>query len=165
MSSADKQDPGPITASIERLREELDHWMDRAKSQGEKAMNAVGLKMNNRWEPPVDVYETQEEVVVYVDLPGVDPASVEVVLVGNMLTLSGEKRLPIQSEGNVRHFNERLRGVFSRSVPLPVQVNAESVAAEAKNGVMVIRLGKAEDLKPRQIHVKVQEEQQHHYNN
>lgn len=158
MSPDNKQDPGPITASIEQLRRELDHWMDVARSQGEKAMNAVGIKMSNRWEPPVDVYETPGEVVVYVDLPGVDPAAVEILLVGNMLTITGDKRLPVQSEENRRHQGERQRGSFTRSVPMPVQINPENVSAESRFGVMVIRLGKAEGLKPRQIQINVRQD-------
>src|SRR5262245_14571797 len=81
----------PIAASVEKLRRELDHWLDVAWSQGEKALDAVGLRGGIGWTPAIDVVERGDEVYVYVDIPGVNPQSIELTIAGNMLTLKGEK--------------------------------------------------------------------------
>ena len=139
---------------VDRLRQEFERWLETAWTQGERAVDAFGLRGKIPG-PEVDVVETPDTVEIAVDLPGVDPQAVEITLAGNMLTLKGMRVAPVLAPQDVSHRKERTSGQFSRSIPLPVAVDSEKVSAEAKNGVLIIHLSKEESLKPRQIHVKV----------
>ena len=157
MSTNDPQQSGPVQASVERLRQEFDRWLEVAMSQGERALDAFRPRGPDRtWGPAVDLLETPGEVLVYVDLPGVDPKSVDITLVGNMLTLRGEKSSLSAEEGRTLHLRERSRGPFQRSIPMPVPVNADDVTAEAVDGVLKIRLAKADQARARQIQIKTE---------
>ena len=144
----------PLTASVEKLRRELDHWLDVAWSQGEKALDAFGLKTSPTWTPAVDLIETPDEVRVVVDVPGVDPHKVDITLAGNMLTLKGERMPILNREQQQVHLRQRHSGTFVRSIPMPAPVDAEKVSAETENGVLTVRLTKSERAKPRQIPIE-----------
>jgi len=140
----------------EKLRDAVAGWIDMVATQGERAIDAVGLRFPGKpWVPSVDIVESPEQVVVRVDLPGVDPENVEVLLVGNMLTVKGESPVAAAQPGETRHRHERPSGAFSRSIPLPIAVDPEHVAAESKHGVLTITLAKAERAKARQIQIDV----------
>ncbi len=156
MSDNETRPEGPVTASVEKLRHELDRWLDAAVSQGERALEAVGIRESGGpWVPAIDIVETPDEVLVDIDLPGVDPQSVNITLAGNMLTLEGERTQPAEIEGMTTHTQERARGSFSRSIPIPAPVNSEDVSAEAENGVLHVRLSKSERAKARKIEINV----------
>lgn len=155
MTGYPAQDESTFAASIEKLRNEFERWLDTAMSQGGRALDRMGWKSGTRTlYPPVDILETPEEIRVHVDLPGIEPASIEVSLAGNMLTLKGEKAALSPASGETIHLNERAHGSFSRSIPLPVPVNEEDVEAESKNGVLQIRLAKSEQARARQIPIR-----------
>ncbi|MAG93292.1 MAG: hypothetical protein CMJ48_06030 [Planctomycetaceae bacterium] len=159
MSSESPNPENPPTSSAERLRHELDRWLDAAWSQGEKALDVMGLRPGARnWVPSVDVTETPEHVVVAVDLPGVDPQSVDVSLAGNMLSIRGTWPEHNPAELENAHTRERPTGEFQRSIPLPVRVDADDVAAEARIGVLWIMIAKTEQCKPRQIQITTESE-------
>lgn len=107
------------------------------------------------WAPAVDVHETENELVVTADIPGMTEKDLDVRVENNMLTISGERK----TESNVKDDNylrvERSYGSFSRSFSLPNTVNTEAIAAEYKNGVLSVRLPKREETKPRQVKVNV----------
>jgi HSP20 family protein len=142
----------PLTASVEKLRRELDHWLDVAWSQGEKALDAFGLK-SGFWSPAVDVVEKGDDILVFVDVPGINPQTIELTLAGNMLTLKGERFCTRGDDDGHVHLRTRPRGKFHRSIPLPIPVDSDKVAADAKDGVLTIRLTKSERAKTRQIPV------------
>jgi HSP20 family protein len=100
----------------------------------------------------VDVVEHADRVHVTVDLPGVAPESIDVSIVGNMLTIQGTYAA-VLTEGGVTHLSERPRGSFKRLVPLPASVNSEDVRADSRNGVLQVSVGKVETAKPRKIPV------------
>jgi HSP20 family protein len=105
------------------------------------------------WSPVLDVIETPQEIVVMVELPGVDPASIDLSVTGNVLSLRGEKRfgeIP-EGSGSVR---ERQFGPFHRQVSLPGEVNFEGVQAESRNGVLKVRLPKQEEARRRSIPIQ-----------
>jgi len=107
------------------------------------------------WAPAVDVHETENELVVTADIPGMNEKDIDVRVENNMLTISGERK----TESNVKDDNylrvERTYGSFSRSFSLPNTVNTEGIAAEYNNGVLSVRLPKREETKPRQVKVNV----------
>lgn len=154
MPENETETQGPLTASVERLRKELDHWLEAALTQGEKTLDKLGLRGTGRdWRPPIDIIETSETIEILVDVPGVEPGSVDLTLVGNMLTIEAEKPAFAAGDGDTMHTRERLGGRISRSIPMPVAVDPENVVAEAVNGVLHVRLSKAHIEVPQQIQV------------
>lgn len=109
-----------------------------------------------RWIPPVDIFETPgHDLVIKVELPDVNREDVEVTVENNVLTLSGEKKLPVDVKEEQFRRVEREYGPFSRSFTLPNTVDATKVSAEFKNGVLTVRLPFREEAKPRTITVEV----------
>src|SRR2546423_12114950 len=107
------------------------------------------------WAPAVDIYETEQELVVKADLPDVDPKDLDIRVENNLLTIRGERKFEKKvSEENYLRV-ERTYGAFSRSFSLPNTVNAEAIHAEYKNGVLTVNLPKREESKPRQVKVSV----------
>lgn|SRR5579872_1307678 len=158
MSACSAPGPGETRneTPADRVRDVVAGWIDMVASQGERAIDAFGLRGSGKpWYPSVDIIETLERVVVMLDLPGVDPDRVEILLVGNMLTVKGDVLAPGTQVGETVHRRERPCGVFSRSIPLPVAVDPEKVSADAKNGVLTITLAKSERCKVRQIPIGV----------
>src|SRR5258708_39608672 len=87
-------------SSADKLRDVVAGWIDLVASQGERAIDAFGMRPPGKpWVPHADVLESAEQVVVHVDLPGVDPQTVEILLVGNMLTVKGNHPVPVPQVG------------------------------------------------------------------
>jgi HSP20 family protein len=107
------------------------------------------------WAPPVDIYETPNELVVKADLPDLQEKDIDVCVENNLLTIRGERKFEksVSEENYLRV--ERSYGSFSRSFSLPNAVNTESIHAEYKNGVLTVNLPKREESKPRQVKVNV----------
>lgn len=139
---------------VDRLRDVVAGWIDAVATQGEKAYEAFGKRApGSHWVPGVDVVESEDQVQVLVDLPGVDSQKVEILLTGNMLTIKGERPPVAPAEATV-HRRERAGGAFCRSVPLPVAVDPERVAAASHHGVLTVTLAKEEKVRPRHIPVQ-----------
>jgi len=105
------------------------------------------------WSPAVDIYETDNELVLQADLPDVDPKNIDVRVENQTLTVSGERKFSRDNENQGYHRMERSYGAFTRSFALPAHFDTEHVAAEYKNGVLLLKLPKKEAAKPRQIKV------------
>jgi HSP20 family protein len=99
--------------------------------------------------PSVDIRETDEEIVLYCDLPGVDKQDVQVEVRDNNLVLSGERKSRKEEEGWLRR--EAFAGAFYRAFALPAEVQATKVKASMNNGVLEVRLPKAEQAKPHRV--------------
>jgi HSP20 family protein len=100
-----------------------------------------------------DVIDTGDEVVVRVELPGVDKNNCEIVLEGNTLYVRGEKRYDGTYVGGAYYLRQCAYGAFERTVPLPFDVYADRAEAQFCNGVLVVRLPKAPEAAPRRIKV------------
>jgi HSP20 family protein len=107
------------------------------------------------WAPAVDIYETEQELVVKADLPDVDPKDLDIRVANNILTLRGERKFEkkVNEENYLRV--ERSYGSFSRSFTLANTVNSEAIKAEYHNGVLTLNIPKREEAKPKQIKVNV----------
>lgn len=104
--------------------------------------------------PAVNVWQGDEAVAITAELPGVDPADIDISVKDNVLTLSGERKAPEISEGARWHRNERGFGKFARSVRLPFVAAEDKVEARMTNGVLRIVIGRPEEDKPRKIEIK-----------
>ena len=108
------------------------------------------------WSPAVDIYETENELVVKADLPEVEPKSVAIQLENGTLTLKGERKFEEQKNGQKGfHRIERSYGAFVRAFSLPDTVDGDKVKADYKNGVLTITLPKKEVAKPKTINVEI----------
>ncbi len=107
--------------------------------------------------PAVDGWSDEDGVTVAADLPGVDPAKVEIVVEENVLSLRGERPPQEVGEGQAFLRRERAAGPFERSFAMPFDIDNDKVAANYKNGVLTVRLPRAESDKPRKIAVQVTE--------
>jgi HSP20 family protein len=107
------------------------------------------------WVPPVDIVETENELIVKADVPDVRFEDIDVHLENGTLTLRGERKFEKKTDKGGYHRIERAYGSFDRSFTLPDTVDAEHVKADYKNGTVTITLPKKEVAKPRQIKVEV----------
>lgn len=103
---------------------------------------------------PVDLYETEDEVVVQASLPGVKPAELQVSVTGNTLTVRAETEAEHTEERPNYHRQERRYGAFQRSLKLPVRVDADKANATFENGVLDLRLPKGPEVRSKIIEVK-----------
>jgi HSP20 family protein len=104
--------------------------------------------------PPLNVWEEGDAVFVEAELPGFTMDRLEVTIVGNELTIAGERPETKLPEDGVYHRRERRAGRFTRTLTLTVPINVDAVTAEMSNGVLLVRLPKAETARPRKIEVK-----------
>lgn len=106
---------------------------------------------------PIDIYQTDDNVVIEAAMPGVEPEDLDISITGDTLTLRGEVRQvkDVNGDSNRRyHVRERRYSRYARSITLPSMVNAEKAEAEFENGILSLTIPKAEQAKPKQISVK-----------
>jgi len=104
----------------------------------------------------LDLYETENDLVVEASLPGVSADQVDISVIGNTLTIKGEMEHEEEKEEEGKYyFRERRYGAFQRSVNLPVEVNADAAEATFEDGVLRLTLPKAEEAKPKRIALEV----------
>ena len=112
-------------------------------------------RTNRPWAPAVDIYETENELVLKADLPDVDLKDIDVRVENQTLTISGERKFEKNDSTKGYHRIERSYGTFVRSFSVPNTFDTETVAADFKNGVLSVTLPKKEAAKPRQVKVEV----------
>jgi len=143
--------------TLETLRRELDRVFDASGTRNEPSFRTAFLpgRAARRY-PLTNLYEDKDAVYLEALAPGVDPATLEVSVVGNTLSITGEKR---RVAGDVQpeafHRSERATGKFVRHLQLPVEVDENTVHADYKDGLLVVTLPKGEKAKPKQIAVQV----------
>lgn len=104
--------------------------------------------------PAVDLYQTDDEVVVKASLPGLKAEDVQITVTGEMLTLKGEFKQKDEVKERAYHLREQRYGAFERTFALPTEVVSDKAKAEFENGILTITLPKAEEVKPKMITVK-----------
>jgi HSP20 family protein len=107
------------------------------------------------WLPPVDMFATNDDLVLSVELPGVDEKDVNVSITGDLLTIKGERRFENQVKEQELLHVERTYGKFERMIQLPMAVQTDRVKATYRDGVLEIKLPKAEELKPKEIKINL----------
>lgn len=142
---------------METLRREIDRAFEGfGIGQGPSHRVAFLPARGPRRYPMVNLLEDKDHLYIEALTPGVDPQSLNLSVMQNRLTLSGEKsRTPGEIKPEAFHRNERASGKFVRTIDLPVEVDEARIQAEYKNGLLMITLPKAEKARPKQINVKV----------
>jgi HSP20 family protein len=108
------------------------------------------------WTPTLDVSESDSEYVVRADLPAVRREDVSVTIDNDALTIAGERKFDKEEKSEKVHRRESFRGMFSRSLSLPDDANADGIRAESKDGVLTVHIPKAKRERAKAIEIKVQ---------
>ena len=143
--------------TLETFRRELDRGFDEAGTRNEPFFRTAFLPGRAaRHYPLTNFYEDKDALYLEALAPGVDPATLDVSVMGNTLSIAGEKR---RVAGDVKpeafHRSERATGKFVRHLQLPVEVDEHKVRADYKDGLLMVTLPKAERVKPKHIAVQV----------
>jgi HSP20 family protein len=133
------------------LQNEMGRWMSTLAGA-----TTPGNGQSSTWLPAVDVWETENEVVLSFDLPGIPEDKITVELDDNVLTVSGERERTQEHTSERFYRFERRFGSFSRSVTLPAGVTESDITANYKDGVLEVRVPKPEEQKPKRIQVGTQ---------
>jgi len=129
------------------LREAMDHLFDDAFTRP--------LSLRDGWSAPsVDMYQTDEEVVVKASIPGFKAEDVQINVTGDILTFRGEIKREDEKKDKAWHIREQRWDSFERALALPTEVVTDKAKAEFENGILTITLPKAEEVKPKTITVK-----------
>ena len=128
------------------LRDAMDQLFDEAFTR------PFDLMTSNL--PAVDLYQSDDEVVVKAAMPGIKADEVEISVTGDMLTLKGEMQQKEETKGVSYLIREQRYGSFERSLMLPTQVQSEKAKAEFEDGILTITLPKADQVRPKTITVK-----------
>ena len=129
------------------LRDAMDRLFDDAFTRP--------LSLRDGWSvPAIDMYQTDDEIVVKAALPGIKADEVQINITGEVLTLKGEVSQNQEMEEKAWHIREQRFGSFERSVALPTDVVADKAKADFENGILTITLPKADEVKPKTITIK-----------
>jgi HSP20 family protein len=109
------------------------------------------------WSPPVDILETENDLVLKADLPDMQLENIDVRVENQTLSIKGERRFEKEASEKGFHRIERSYGSFVRNFAVPNSVDTEKVSADYKNGVLTVKLPKKETAKPKQVKVEVQQ--------
>lgn len=138
---------------LDRLQSEMNRLFEGVIAPtGERGTGQM-TQSTRVWSPAVDVAESQTDIVLRAELPGIKPEDVDIELTGDTLTLRGERKFESEERKDDFVRVERSYGRFQRSFTLAVPVNADAVKASYKDGVLEIHLPKSEANKPRKVQV------------
>jgi HSP20 family protein len=129
---------------------EMDRWFN--DFFGFPALESEG---DAEFVPRVDIKDTKDNVVLTFELPGMEKKDIKVLVKDGNLVVSGERTFKSEQQDDNRIRSEIRQGKFSRSFSLPDTVNPENIGADYKNGMLEIRLAKLEEVKPKEIEVRV----------
>jgi len=133
------------------LRDAMDRLFDDAFTRPFSLMREGGTAWSS---PAIDMYQTDNEVVVKAALPGMKADEVQINVTGDILTLKGELKHEEEKKDRSWHVREHRWGAFERSITLPTGVISDKAKADFENGILTITLPKSEEVKPRVITVK-----------
>jgi len=109
----------------------------------------------SEWTPAIDIIEDNDAFIVVADLPGLTKKDIGINIKENMLTISGERKIEKKDENKIYCRTERRDGIFKRSFQLTDQVISDNITASFKDGVLTVNIPKAEEVKPKEIEIKV----------
>jgi len=148
---------GPSVERWEPFRNmsDIQHEMNRLFDSVMGRPMAVAATADRLWAPVVDIYETKDDLVLNFELSGVREKDVSLSITGDLLTVRGERPFNQASKGESYHHGERVYGKFERTVQLPLPVQADKVKATYRDGVLEVKLPKAEEVKPKEIKIDI----------
>lgn len=139
--------------------------MDNLRREIDEAFRGAGMRrpfgptflspVTSRRFPLVNFGEDGGHIYMEALVPGVDPKDIELSVLRNTVTISGERKPFVEQEGQIVHRSELGSGKFSRTLELPADIDPNNISAQCKDGIMLITLAKAEHAKPKKIDIKV----------
>jgi HSP20 family protein len=127
--------------------------MQRLQSEMNRLFSTVDAQISQEY-PPINVWLGQENVIVTAEVPGIDPDTCDISVIGDTMTISGKTDPELLKEGESYHRQERNYGQFKRVLQLPFHVNAEKVEAKYEKGILRVTLPRAEEDKPRKVSIQ-----------
>lgn len=149
-----------LAAHVRTLQRELSRMFEAERPDGSRFTSSTdrpeGETDPSAWHPGVDLIETDDSFVVYVDLPGVEAKAIELSVTGRLITLRGQRGIaPAPSNPTHIHKRERASGPFFRQLSLPGDVEIDAVEAELRDGVLRVKIAKGESARPRTIPIQM----------
>jgi HSP20 family protein len=145
-----------LSSSLQSLQSELNRLFEEYWGPSRVGPSSPPVDLErSAWSPAIDVFETADEILLIADIPGVDPSGIDLSVTGNVLTMRGLKP-ELEPQNGHAQSRERPSGAFHRQIILSSEVNFEATQAEARNGVLRVRLPKQEAAKPRTIPIHPQ---------
>jgi len=143
----------PVLDEFARMREEMNRMVGRYIGESGGQFDA-GLPRIEGWIPPIDVSETDEEIVIRGEMPGIAARDLEITITGTTLSISGKKEEKEEMEQEDFYRSERRFGAFRRVLDLPEAADTERVTADSDNGLITIRVAKKPGQRAKRIEVK-----------
>jgi len=146
--------------STNSLRRDFDNMIDalfNAPMTNLGGMTQSSDSLNSKWSPSVDIKETANEYKVIAEVPGVNPKDIKVSLDKNTLTIEGEKTVEDEKEDSNWHRVERFSGSFCRQFTLPNNIDADSIKAKTKHGLLELTIPKAERVETKYVNIESDE--------
>ncbi len=137
-----------------REMEEMERWMDEVFRRFTPSIWWRVPAGEVAWMPALEMYEKPNKFVVRAELPGMKKEEIDIHIVGDSLTITGERKTTAEVKDEEYQRCEFCYGKFSRSITLPATINAAKVDATYENGILEISLPKAEEVKPKKIQIK-----------
>lgn len=132
---------------LDRMRQEMDRLSETFAGRRAGRLSAGVF-------PLVNLTEDAESYYIRAELPGIKADDLDIQVTGNSLSIAGERKIAAEGEGVKYHRREREGGTFSRMMTLPGDIDADKVDADLVNGVLTVKIAKAEAAKPKQISVR-----------
>lgn len=142
----------PLNGGINRLRDEMERTFERFLHEPLGLIEPKLLRTEG-WLPPIDVSETDTEVTIRAELPGIAVKDLDIAVVGRTLTIAGRKEEQEEKKGEDFYQCERRFGAFRRAIDLPETADADKIAAECDNGVVTVHVPKKPGAKPKRVEV------------
>jgi len=143
-----------VFRELDNLRKEIDEAFRGAGYQRPFGTTFLSPVTTRRF-PLVNFSDDEGHVYVDALVPGVDPNDVDLTVLRNTLTISGERKPFAEQKGQIVHRSELGSGKFSRTLELPIDIDPDKVTAECRNGIMRITLAKAEHARPKKIEIRL----------
>jgi HSP20 family protein len=134
------------------IQSEMNRLFDNFLGRPTATATGTGSRV---WVPVVDMYDTNDELVLNFELPGVREKDISLSITGDVLTVKGERQFDQQLNGDNYFHAERAYGKFERSIHLPMPVQAGQVKATYRDGMLEVSLPKAEEVRPKEIKIDV----------
>jgi len=131
------------------LRDKMNRLFEDAFAQRGEDKDMI----SSAWLPAVDIFESDQELVLTAEVPGIDEKDIEISLENNVLSIRGERKFEKETKEENYHRIERSYGTFYRSFTLPNYVDPEKINAVHENGVLKIRMSKKPELKPKKVKI------------
>ncbi|MCE2881843.1 MAG: Hsp20/alpha crystallin family protein [Planctomycetaceae bacterium] len=143
----------PLIEEFTRARNDMDRMLGRFVGAS-TGSGEFGTMRPEGWVPAVDVSESEDEVVVRGEIPGISPRDLEITVAGTTLNISGKKEEKEECDGEDFYRCERRFGSFRRVIELPESIDPDKVVADADNGVVTIRIAKKPGQRTRRVEIK-----------